>query len=459
MNTIRDTFLSATRLTLLVIFAFQAGPAFGVGAKQGYRSRVVPVFYDKGAGAWSILLGHNISGYWNDFGTNVQKGQRAEAVAQELFKVQTGGMYDIQVKGSVWRRNDDNGDIFYFVPIRFAPGKELYSKARNAVKNDFVWVSEIELFNNQYVLKPHNRQQVQVSHGFLSFFKKSWCGVKTQLNQAVSMQKKGPAPISADSWFGIPGAIYFYEKGKPYYEFTNFYQGKPVMIDGKLWPTTEHYYQAMKTEDKLLQEKIRQSPDVRTVFNLGQQISKRPDWAKHSVNYMVKAVREKFTQDDQLNKLLLSTKDTVLVEAAGKRDSFYGAGGDWKGTNHLGQILTHIRAELDGTIPVGSMYVPKPIPFYVGPFLAKKELVGADEGAPVVAEKLQYLIEHFLSTESPAAALQADAMIRLINYQTPTKNIMTIVRDVIKSVHRESLSDEAEAYIDEIVSYINQEIT
>lgn len=40
--------------------------------------------------------------------------------------------------------------------------------------------------------------------------------------------------------------IKFYHSHNPYYEFTNFYKGKPIVIDGISWKTTEHYFQAQK---------------------------------------------------------------------------------------------------------------------------------------------------------------------------------------------------------------------
>ncbi len=40
--------------------------------------------------------------------------------------------------------------------------------------------------------------------------------------------------------------IYFYSKGEPYYEFSNFYMNEPIYIDDTYWNTVEHYYQAMK---------------------------------------------------------------------------------------------------------------------------------------------------------------------------------------------------------------------
>lgn len=39
--------------------------------------------------------------------------------------------------------------------------------------------------------------------------------------------------------------IYFYNSNEPYYQFTNFFDG-PFQIEDKLWPTSEHFFQAHK---------------------------------------------------------------------------------------------------------------------------------------------------------------------------------------------------------------------
>ena len=39
--------------------------------------------------------------------------------------------------------------------------------------------------------------------------------------------------------------IYFYREYDPYGEFSNFAK-YPITIDGVVWPTSEHYFQAMK---------------------------------------------------------------------------------------------------------------------------------------------------------------------------------------------------------------------
>lgn len=39
--------------------------------------------------------------------------------------------------------------------------------------------------------------------------------------------------------------IFFYDKTKPYYGFTNF-SGHPVVYRGNMYPTSEHLFQAFK---------------------------------------------------------------------------------------------------------------------------------------------------------------------------------------------------------------------
>ncbi len=168
-------------------------------------------------------------------------------------------------------------------------------------------------------------------------------------------QKKG-------KWASIPSAIYFYKKSDPYYEFTNFYP-RSVTIDKKIWPTTEHYFQAKKFPGSpKLQEKIRKLPTARDAFNEGRnsknQKFKDPKWGTNKFAVMTKAVRAKFAQHQDLKKLLLETDGKILVEDAGANDAIWGAGADYNGGNHLGRILMHIRDELSCIIPKDTPYDP-----------------------------------------------------------------------------------------------------
>jgi len=43
-------------------------------------------------------------------------------------------------------------------------------------------------------------------------------------------------------------SILFYRRNEPYGCFSNFSE-HPVVVRGKAWPTTEHYFQAQKFAD------------------------------------------------------------------------------------------------------------------------------------------------------------------------------------------------------------------
>lgn len=147
--------------------------------------------------------------------------------------------------------------------------------------------------------------------------------------------------------------IRFWGKGSKYFEFTNFYI-RPVKIDNEIWLTTEHYYQASKfiNHSEIMQEikGIKLARDVYTLANIKYKSKVRPDWNDVKVNVMRKAVYEKFSQNNDLKKLLLSTGDAILIENS-PYDSFWGVG-SFGGkyivdqNNWLGKILMEVREKL-----------------------------------------------------------------------------------------------------------------
>lgn len=142
--------------------------------------------------------------------------------------------------------------------------------------------------------------------------------------------------------------IWFYGRTNPYGEFSNFAHF-PFMLEGKLWPTSEHYFQAQKFVGTEHEEAIRLTPKPNEAARMGRQRSRplRPDWGQVKDDVMRKAVRAKFTSHESLRALLLSTGDEQLVENA-PGDYYWGCGKDGTGRNMLGVILMELRAELRG---------------------------------------------------------------------------------------------------------------
>ena len=140
--------------------------------------------------------------------------------------------------------------------------------------------------------------------------------------------------------------IKFYSVTNEYGEFSNFAEYE-ITIDGKRWPTSEHYFQAMKFEDKVYAEKIRKTkkPLMATQMGRDRSVKIKRGWDSMRVNVMTVAVRAKFNQHQELLDLLLSTGDRKIVEHT-SNDDYWGDGGDGSGENMLGIILMRIRDEL-----------------------------------------------------------------------------------------------------------------
>ena len=140
--------------------------------------------------------------------------------------------------------------------------------------------------------------------------------------------------------------IYFYRVGDPYGVFSNFYASSFV-IDSIRWPTVEHYFQAHKFHDNALREKIRHMSSPMDVAKEGRKRSHplREDWEVVKDDIMRLAVLEKFKQNEDARKLLLSTGDAHLIEHT-INDNYWADGGDGTGKNMLGIILMETRASL-----------------------------------------------------------------------------------------------------------------
>jgi ribA/ribD-fused uncharacterized protein len=144
----------------------------------------------------------------------------------------------------------------------------------------------------------------------------------------------------------MPEVIHFYSPRDEYGCFSNFSRHR-VFLDGKTWPTSEHYFQAQKFAGTPHEEEVRRQETPRQAADLGRD-RKRPlrkDWEAVKDDVMREAVRAKFSQHEELRAILLGTGDALLVEHT-ERDAYWGDGGDGSGKNMLGRILMEVREEL-----------------------------------------------------------------------------------------------------------------
>ena len=140
--------------------------------------------------------------------------------------------------------------------------------------------------------------------------------------------------------------IKFYSVNDEYGEFSNFAR-YPININGKVWLTTEHYFQAMKFASKADQEEIRKAKTPMVAAKKGRDRKKtlKRNWESIKDNIMREALVAKFSKHEDLKALLISTGDSRLVEHT-ENDSYWGDGGDGSGKNMLGRLLMEVREKL-----------------------------------------------------------------------------------------------------------------
>ena len=143
-----------------------------------------------------------------------------------------------------------------------------------------------------------------------------------------------------------PDPIRFYSVADPFGEFSNFAR-YPVTIGGTTYPTSEHYFQAMKFAGTPHADAVRRAKTPMLAARTGRRRSRplRRDWERVKDGVMLAAVRAKFTQHADLRALLLSTGDAAIIEHT-ENDAYWGDGGDGSGQNMLGRILVRVREEL-----------------------------------------------------------------------------------------------------------------
>lgn len=140
--------------------------------------------------------------------------------------------------------------------------------------------------------------------------------------------------------------IKFYKVHDDYGFMSNF-APYPFSDGNKIWPTSEHYFQAQKFLIPEIQEKIRQiaSPMDAALEGRNRQNPLRPDWEEIKDKVMLQALRMKFSQHPEIAKELLATGDAIIIEHT-RNDAYWADGGDGSGKNKLGLLLMHVRDEL-----------------------------------------------------------------------------------------------------------------
>lgn len=131
----------------------------------------------------------------------------------------------------------------------------------------------------------------------------------------------------------------------PYRYLSNFYPAPIQGPDGITYPTSEHAFQAAKTNDTLVRKAISRLATPGQAKRAGRTVELRPDWDSVKLDFMYHIVSAKFSQNPDLAAALIETGDMLLEETNRWGDTYWGVC-NGKGENHLGRILMRVRSEL-----------------------------------------------------------------------------------------------------------------
>ncbi len=146
------------------------------------------------------------------------------------------------------------------------------------------------------------------------------------------------------------GAILSF-RGK-YRFLSNFY---PCIIYDEnriMYPTVEHYYQAMKSYDINIHRRVASILTAKDAKYFGKKIMEedldfRKDWNDIKLKVMTMGLLQKFAPDSKLGHDLVETNGYLLIEGNKWGDNFWGV--DIKtgiGENKLGILLMRVRENL-----------------------------------------------------------------------------------------------------------------
>ena len=239
----------------------------------------------------------------------------------EYDSIQIGETIKVEIKKSRFQVNDE-----YILSVGLFKGR---ANAVAALDEPLAKVEEVE----------EEKEEVE---------EEAEAEVEAEVEAAAPVVET-PAPVAvveAPVTTTIMEPIAFSPK-TPFRELSNLYPS-PFTLDGKIWPSVEHYFQSQKfPSNPDYQEQIRTAKTPLNAKTLGgsSTVPVRPDWDTVQEDIMRKALNAKFTQNPVLKSVLLSTGDTPLQDAS-STDAYWGIGRTKKGKNRLGILLIELRSSL-----------------------------------------------------------------------------------------------------------------
>lgn len=140
--------------------------------------------------------------------------------------------------------------------------------------------------------------------------------------------------------------IYFNSKTPEYEWLSNMYPAPFKNEAGIKFVSSEHYYMWCKADNKDDANRVLNVGNSWAAKKIGNTVKLRADWHTYRLVAMKKALRLKFTQNQELKDKLLATGDVELIEYAPWGDIYWGVDKSKKGQNNLGKLLMELREEL-----------------------------------------------------------------------------------------------------------------
>lgn len=134
------------------------------------------------------------------------------------------------------------------------------------------------------------------------------------------------------------------------YNFLSNFYNSPFYVYDILFPTVEHYFQAMKSADMSGLRKIAEMETPAMTKKAGKVVKLRKDWEQIKDQVMTYGIFKKF-EIPELRQKLLETGDVQLIEGNNWGDTYWGMCLKTKqGKNKLGEILMQERQRIRTTI-------------------------------------------------------------------------------------------------------------
>lgn len=134
------------------------------------------------------------------------------------------------------------------------------------------------------------------------------------------------------------------------YRFLSNFWYVDVELDGVVYPTLEHAYQAAKTDDPKKRDIILHKPTPGSAKREARWFTRTPGWEQIKVDVMLSLLRKKFS-NPKMKERLLATGDKILQEGNDWGDNFWGIEKrTGKGKNMLGKLIMTVRDEIRLTL-------------------------------------------------------------------------------------------------------------